>query len=142
MSKRPRHVMVFDPGQTIGVAVLKRGGDVVVTKSIETDGTRDWRDRLAQLFNAYAPSSELVIEQGPQFGRHNRGILSLVERELVWLSERYDLNINWIRPADWKGHPAGRPRDNDGDVKRSQHEADTLGMGRVWIHLNQGRGNS
>lgn len=138
MSKRPRHVMVFDPGQTIGVAVLKRGGACVVTKSIETDGTRDWRQRLEQVFNAYAPSSELVVEQGPDFGRHNRGILSLVERELTWLSERYGLPINWIRPADWKGHPAARPDALDGNEPRTQHEKDTLGMGRVWCHLNKG----
>lgn len=73
-------------------------------------------------------ADEVVCEQGP-VNRLQAATCSEVE-EIV---RREEQQTFWVKPSDWKGHPASRLTDNERAATRTRHERDAGSLGRWFL---------
>lgn len=114
-------VISFDPGVTTGIAVIADDGDVLHTEAVHGDA--DHVDsRIRDLSDAF-PNSHAVAEKGPPLEGNYRQHTQQIEERI----RNAFPDVEWILPAQWKGHPASRVSDLR---SCTQHEKDAAGLGR------------
>lgn len=122
-------VVAVDPGVTTGVAVLRSfKGQTRVERTFVSRYPHEGLGE--QLLNVNA--DYIVAERGPSRRRQPEACL-IVEQILY---ELFPDRVEWVRPAEWKGHP--RSALPPGVYPRTLHERDACGMGlfalwRAWV---------
>lgn len=118
MAATETKILAIDPGVTTGVALVSPLGDVVRSETLQTSDLHILRAMLRE-----HPDAAVLIEQGPQFERHNRPSIELVER-VVEEDGRED--VAWISPSQWKNSPTNKRAVG----VRSKHVKDAVRMAR------------
>ena len=116
------YLIVIDPGPSTGVAEFA-GTTLVRTFTTQTPHTV-LRTRL-QVLRCMQTGLTVVCEEGPQI-RHLSEACERVEAIVREESE----SIYWVRPSQWKHHPAARL---SGLKVLTLHEADAACIGNWFI---------
>jgi predicted RNase H-like nuclease (RuvC/YqgF family) len=114
-----RTLVAIDPGHTTGIAIFHDDELVHVLTS----------ESPHEALGDIVRDKEVVCEQGPVNRDHNAD--ACVEVETIVKQE--SATTHWVRPADWKCHPASRTEPKEGN----RHERDAIGMGRVFLVLRK-----
>lgn len=108
--------IAVDPGHSTGVAIFEDGR---ILRTLTTTAPHDdLRDLIA--------GCTVVCERGPK-NRKQADTCSDVEA----IVNEVALDVVWVRPSDWKGHPATRQADQSLPV----HERDAASIGWWFIAL-------
>lgn len=116
------YLVVIDPGPSTGVAEFA-GTTLVGTFTTQTPHTT-LRKRLRNLRETH-PGLAVVCEEGPQI----RHLAEACERVEALVREESE-SIYWVRPSQWKGHPAAKL---NGLKMLTRHEADAVCIGNWFI---------
>jgi hypothetical protein len=119
------HVIGIDPGAITGYALLRETGEPVLTGAVAVDRTLP----LELLLESW-PDAHLVIETAPDSRHYQTPYIKI--KSLVEATGR---DIAFVRPSQWKGHPACRVPEKF----ETKHEGEAVGIGR-WF-LSQRRNN-
>ena len=127
-------VLSIDPGVTTGWSVV--GKEKVYesgTLRLSTSGALGFRFFLRAVVNQHSPDA-VVIERGPS---HERQSNNLMLRQDGILNEEFP-DAQWMTPNEWKPTPRGKSKVPKGTT---QHEQDSIRMGREFIHINRRKEN-
>lgn len=123
---------VIDPGESTGVAVftLRRLSPQLVTSALIdhfTVGQDEYG--LGMIRDKIREADEVLAEEGP-LRRHSPRACIRVEQ--VIRDAAHEKPVHWIRPTEWKPHPAAslEPQDEPQTI----HESDVIRMGRWFIN--------
>lgn len=119
-------LLAVDPGQTSGIAFF-RDGVLLTAMSVTEDA--DGLERFLELLRIEWNTA--VVESKPPT-RHNQE----AGAEVVKLVEDFCTDIHFVRPTQWKGHPASKL--SPGDSTNNTHESDAVRMGRWWLATQRG----
>lgn len=114
-------MIAVDPGESTGVAVLD--GEVVLATMTVSEPFGPLRNVLRDFFQF-----EVVCEQPPPNPPHN---LDVMVRVLSVVQEEVS-RVAYVRPSQWKGHPAATLMESD--TCRSIHEKDALRLARWYSY--------
>lgn len=122
-------LVVVDPGLSTGVAYFE--GNLVV-ENFTTSAPHTQLESYLRAIKEQNGTLEVLCEQGPT--NHRRQADACVPVETI-VKQEADV-IHWVRPSDWKGHPAATLRASDRPATR--HERDVLRMGRWFLATRSG----
>jgi len=116
-------LLSIDPGETTGVVLLTEVGLAALATELKSNA-HDTLEYIASIANV----TDTVIEQGPMT-RDNQHL-----EDLDAGLRRLFPDATWIRPVDWKNHPAAKVASGNGKIstKGMPHVRDALGMGLVY----------
>jgi predicted RNase H-like nuclease (RuvC/YqgF family) len=126
-------VISFDPGVSTGVAVIDLlDGSLLYSSVVQGDPERI-EEEITHLKDEF-PHAQVVAEKPPVLAGNYRQHIQQIEERIRASFE----NVEWVRPSQWKGHPASRVADLTG---KTQHEKDAVALARWFRRTRRNGGN-